>query len=348
MINNTGFGLRIGSVFGVSGINFASIGNLSNVESLSDKVNFNTLNLGGVLGSLIGGILGGLLSQTLSNQISPFSLSASFVASPFNQQPNFNLSFSGVNNHLIMILLINLLMILLQQRKQQSNGFLGSFPKGSLSTIPFGFGSGLGRGLSVGGFPRGVVPSGFTSRDFGMPYLGSLGNISNNRIVQGIGEFGGGQGEYSGVHSIEEFGRGQGEYSVDLIKKFEGFRAHAYWDYQRYSIGYGTKAKSPDEVITREEAERRLREHVERYVLPGIKNLIGQESWNQLSYNQKSALVSFAYNVGVGGATPVLKLVKEGRIEDAAQRMMRHVRAGGKVLQGLVNRRKEEAKLLLS
>jgi|GEM_PF-5266386 len=87
MINNIGFGLRIGSIFGVSGINFASVGflgTLSNVEYLGDKVNFNTfntfntLNLGGVLGSLIGGILGGLLGQGLSNQISSFSLSAPF------------------------------------------------------------------------------------------------------------------------------------------------------------------------------------------------------------------------------------------------------------------------------
>lgn len=355
MINNIGFGLRIGSILGVSGINFASVGflgTLSNVEYLGDKVNFNTfntLNLGGVLGSLIGGILGGLLGQGLSNQISSFSLSAPFGTFPFNQQPNCNLSFSGVNNQLIMILLITLLMILLQQRNQQANGFLGSFPQGSLSTIPFGFGGGLGGGLAGGGFLVGmsspfnsgfgwVVPAGFTSRGFGMPYVGSLGNvmslgnISNNSTVQGIGGFAGGQGEYS----------------VDLIKKFEGFRAHAYWDYQRYSIGYGTKANSPNEVITQEEAERRLREHIEKYVLPGIKNIIGQERWNQLSYNQKSALVSFAYNVGVGGATPVLKLVKAGRIQEAAQEMKRYVHAGGKVLQGLVNRRNEEAKLLLS
>jgi len=346
MIDNICFGLRIGGILGVSGINFASVsflGTLSNVESLSDEVNFNTLNLGGVLGDLIGGILGGLLSQGLSNQISSFSLSAPFGTFPFNQQPNCNLSFSGVNNQLMMILLITLLMILLQQRNQQVNGFLGSFPQGLLSTIPFGFGGGLGGGLAGGGFLLGMsspfnsefgglVPAGFTSRGFGMPYVGSLGNISNNPTVQGIGGFAGGQGEYS----------------VDLIKKFEGFSAHAYWDYQQYSIGYGTKAKSPNEVITQEEAERRLREEVERYVLPGIKNVIGQERWNQLSYNQKSALVSFAYNVGVGGATPVLELVKAGRIQEAAQEMKRYVHAGGKVLQGLVNRRNEEAKLLLS
>ena len=142
----------------------------------------------------------------------------------------------------------------------------------------------------------------------------------------------------------------QKEYNVDLIKRFEGFSAHAYPDGpDRYSIGYGTRANSPDEVITQEEAERRLRKHVEEYVLPGIKNIIGEERWNQLDYNQKSALVSLAYNLGVGGATPILNLVKEGRIQEAAQEMKEYVRdSNGQVLPGLVSRRNEEAKLLLS
>ena len=117
-------------------------------------------------------------------------------------------------------------------------------------------------------------------RSFGMPYVGSL--ISNSVGVNGVRGF------------------ESGEYSVDLIKKFEGFSAKAYWDYDHYSIGYGTRANSPDEVITKEEAEIRLRKHVERYVILGIKNIIRQERWNQLSYNQKSALVSFVYNLELG------------------------------------------------
>lgn len=72
-------------------------------------------------------------------------------------------------------------------------------------------------------------------------------------------------------------GFGSGEYSVDLIKKFEGFSPKAYWDYYHYSIGYGTRANSPDEVITQQEAEIRLRKHVEQYVIPGIKNIIEQK-----------------------------------------------------------------------
>ena len=115
-----------------------------------------------------------------------------------------------------------------------------------------------------------------------------------------------------------------------------------------YSIGYRTRANSPDEVITQQEAEIRLIKHVEQYVISGIKNIIGQQSWNQLSYNQKAALVSFVYNLGLGQAILVLILVKKGKIKEADQEMKKYVYAGGEILQSLVYRRNEEAKLLLS
>ena len=85
-----------------------------------------------------------------------------------------------------------------------------------------------------------IMPT--VGRSFGMPYVGSL--ISNSVGVNGVGGF------------------GSSEYSVDLIKKFEGFSSKAYWDYDHYSIGYWTRANSPDEVITKEEAEIRLRKHI--------------------------------------------------------------------------------------
>jgi GH24 family phage-related lysozyme (muramidase) len=327
MINGVGDGLRVGSGFWVRGINFGSIEiSTSDIGFVSDKVNFSALNVKGVLGSLIGGILRELLTQTLSNQISPFSLSSFFGNSCFNQLPNAFMFFNSFNNQLIMVLFINLLMILLQQRNQQANGFLTGNISGrdilGGGSINSDFSNGMLRSFNFGE----IMPT--VGRSFGMPYVGSL--ISNSVGVNGVGGF------------------GSGEYSVDLIKKFEGFSPKAYWDYDHYSIGYGTRANSPDEVITEQEAEIRLRKHVEQYVIPGIKNIIGQERWNQLSYNQKSALVSFVYNLGLGQAEPVLILVKKGKIKEAAQKMKKYVYAGGEVLESLVYRRNEEAKLLLS
>lgn len=138
------------------------------------------------------------------------------------------------------------------------------------------------------------------------------------------------------------------EYDTEFIKGFEGFSPTPYGDYQQLSIGYGTKAKSPNEVITKEEAEQRMIEHIENYVKPGIINIVGQERWNNLDYNQKTALISLAYNLGVGGSSEILKLVRDGNIQGAAEEMKQYVHAGGQVLEGLVRRREAEAKLLLS
>jgi len=45
---------------------------------------------------------------------------------------------------------------------------------------------------------------------------------------------------------------------VAFIKKIEGFQAHAFWDYKQYTNGYGTRAKTANEVIDKAEAIRRL------------------------------------------------------------------------------------------
>lgn len=138
------------------------------------------------------------------------------------------------------------------------------------------------------------------------------------------------------------------EYDIEFIKRFEGFSPTPYGDYQQLSIGYGTRAKSPNEVITKEEAEQRMIEHIENVVKPGIINIIGQERWNNLDYNQKTALISLAYNLGVPGSSEILKLVRDGNIQGAAEEMKQYVHANGQVLEGLVRRREAEAKLLLS
>jgi len=45
---------------------------------------------------------------------------------------------------------------------------------------------------------------------------------------------------------------------MEMVKKFENFSPKAYSDYNQYSIGYGTVAKSKNERISRTEAIKRL------------------------------------------------------------------------------------------
>lgn len=68
-----------------------------------------------------------------------------------------------------------------------------------------------------------------------------------------------------------------------------------------------------------------------------------------LNDNQYGALVSWTFNVGAGGmqSSSLVKRMNNGEDVDtvAEQELPKWVHAGGKVSQGLVNRRKAELKL---
>lgn len=65
--------------------------------------------------------------------------------------------------------------------------------------------------------------------------------------------------------------------------------------------------------------------------------------------DQFAALVSFAYNVGLGnlGKSTLLKLLNAGDYAGAADEFLKWNKAGGKVLAGLTRRRKSERNLFL-
>ena len=69
-----------------------------------------------------------------------------------------------------------------------------------------------------------------------------------------------------------------------------------------------------------------------------------------LTQNQNDALVSFAFNLGLGGLqrSTLRQKVLRGEIEEAANEFLKFVRGGGKILPGLVKRRNDERALFLS
>ena len=72
---------------------------------------------------------------------------------------------------------------------------------------------------------------------------------------------------------------------------------------------------------------------------------------SNLNQNQFNALVSFAYNVGTGNFSSSTLLKKVNRNPDdltIKDEFLRWNKAGGKVLNGLTNRRNEEADLYFS
>jgi len=128
---------------------------------------------------------------------------------------------------------------------------------------------------------------------------------------------------------------------IELIKKFEGCRLKAYkcaagvW-----TIGYGhTKGVKVNDTITQEEAEKLLLSDITKYEadVNSYKNY-------QFNTNEFDALVSFAFNVGsIKGLTNSGKRTKY----QIAQHIQAYVYAGGKKLQGLINRRKAEYELFV-
>ena len=69
-----------------------------------------------------------------------------------------------------------------------------------------------------------------------------------------------------------------------------------------------------------------------------------------LTQGQFDALVSFAFNLGLGGVqrSTLRQKVLRGEMEEAADEFLKFIRGGGKVLPGLVKRRQDERSLFLS
>lgn len=136
---------------------------------------------------------------------------------------------------------------------------------------------------------------------------------------------------------------------VDLVKNFEGLRLKAYrCPAGVWTIGWGhTSAAGPPRVtpdlrISEADAERVLR-HDLADVAARIRPLIDVE----LTPNQFSALVSFAFNVGVGPfrTSSPLRYANAGRFDEVPARLALWIKSKGRVQPGLVRRRREEGEL---
>jgi len=135
--------------------------------------------------------------------------------------------------------------------------------------------------------------------------------------------------------------------AVDLIKQCEGCRLEAYQDAVGiWSIGYGdTEDVHSGMKITQEQADFRLTRR-----LAVIASLIKPYIRVELNQNQFDACVCLAYNIGPNAFkySTLLKYLNVGQFQQAAEEFGRWNKAGGKVLPGLVNRRKLEEELFLS
>ena len=132
---------------------------------------------------------------------------------------------------------------------------------------------------------------------------------------------------------------------VQMIEGFEGYSATAYPDPGTggapWTIGYGhTKRVQPGQTITRAQAEQFLRED-----LAWAQDAVRRNVHVPITQNQFDALVSLTYNLGANGYPGLLAKLNAGDYKGAQAMFGEYVHAGGRVLQGLVNRRAKEAAL---
>jgi lysozyme len=138
------------------------------------------------------------------------------------------------------------------------------------------------------------------------------------------------------------------ERGISLIKHFEGFRANPYkcaagvW-----TIGYGHTAGVTADAppISEDEAEELLAADIQKF-----ERTVAKLISSNITQAQFDALVSFAFNLG-GAAlqrSTLRQKINRGDHAGATKEFYRWVRAGGKVLQGLVLRRSAEANLFMS
>ncbi|MEM9448684.1 MAG: lysozyme [Cyanobacteria bacterium P01_E01_bin.6] len=131
-----------------------------------------------------------------------------------------------------------------------------------------------------------------------------------------------------------------------LIKKFEGLRTESYLcPANVWTIGYGsTDGVRKGMNITAVNAEALLDQDLQRFE-KGVEKLVTVP----LNDNQFSALVSFAFNLGLGALkrSTLLKRLNQGNYQAVPQEFSKWIWADNRTLPGLVTRRKEEAELFM-
>ena len=140
--------------------------------------------------------------------------------------------------------------------------------------------------------------------------------------------------------------------TIDLIKRWEGCKLKAYQDVAGiWTVGYGLTSRAgfievgPNTTLTQEEADWYLERVVSDFA-EKIKPMITAP----ITENQFGAFVSLAYNIGVGAfqKSSALRRFNAGNLTKVPDAMRMWRKAGGDVVQGLVNRREAEIKLFLT
>jgi lysozyme len=139
--------------------------------------------------------------------------------------------------------------------------------------------------------------------------------------------------------------------AIKLIRHHEGVRNKPYQcPAKLWTVGIGhligdgkTLPASWNRTFTNEEIDGILKSDLNRFEL-GVSKMLPNV---QLKQHEFDALVSFCFNLGLGcfQRSTIRQALLRGDKEQAMESLMKYCRAGGKILRGLENRRKDERRL---
>lgn len=135
---------------------------------------------------------------------------------------------------------------------------------------------------------------------------------------------------------------------VELVKKWEGLKLDAYQDVAGvWTIGYGSTGPhvKPGMRIGPKRAEELLEEDLSRFV-----KAVDEKVTVPIDGHQRAALISLAFNIGVGAfsKSTLLRKLNAGDYLGAANEFPKWRKAGGQVIRGLVRRREDERALFMT
>ena len=146
--------------------------------------------------------------------------------------------------------------------------------------------------------------------------------------------------------SKNSFGSYDPRIASDFVKQWEGRKLKAYrCSAGVWTIGFGhTEDVEEGDTITSSEAELLLIEDLRERA-----NALAPFVNVGVTEGQYIALLSLTFNIGVGALkkSSLLRYLNLGHIDEAADEFLRWIYAGGKVSEGLKNRREAERKLFL-
>jgi lysozyme len=138
---------------------------------------------------------------------------------------------------------------------------------------------------------------------------------------------------------------------IKLLRHHEGVRNKPYQcPAKLWTVGVGhligdgkSLPASWNKTFTNEEIDGILKSDLNRFEL-GVSKMLPNV---QLKQHEFDALVSFCFNLGLGcfQRSTIRQALLRGDKEQAMESLMKYCRAGGKILRGLENRRKDERRL---